>query len=136
MQTVTIQLPKNIYERIRNVALAQKRPLENLLQDAVAAGLHLVDDLPPHLANEMTALVLLNDQALHQVVGRKIPAARQRKMDSLLDEKQAGRLNETEKKELDALLAEAERIILVRAQAAALLRQRGYKVNRKFKFKG
>jgi hypothetical protein len=57
-----------------------------------------------------------------------MPAARQKKMDRLLDEKQAGQLNEVGQKELDILLAEVEHIILVRAQAAALLRQRGYEV--------
>lgn len=128
MQTVTIQLPKNTYERIRNAARAQKRTLENLLQDAVSAGLPLVDDLPPELAGEITAMTLLNDQALRQVAGRKIPAARQKKIDRLLDEKQAGQLNKVGQKELDILLAEVEHIILVRAQAAALLCQRGYEV--------
>jgi len=125
MQTVTIQLPKNVYERVRSAARVQRRPLENLLQDAVSAGLPLVDDLPPELADEMTTMTLLNDQALRQVAGRKMPAARQKKIDRLLDEKQAGQLNKVGQKELDILLAEVEHIILVRAQAAALLRQRG-----------
>ncbi len=58
-----------------------------------------------------------------------MPAARQRKMDRLLDEKQAGRLNEAGQRELDILLAEVELIVLVRAQATALLRQRGYEIN-------
>jgi len=128
MQTVTIQLPKNVYERVRSAARVQRRPLENLLQDAVSAGLPMVDDLPPELADEMTAMTLLNDQALRQVSGRKMPATRQKKIDRLLDEKQAGRLNEAGQKELDLLLAEVERVVLVRAQAAALLRQRGYEV--------
>ncbi len=68
MQNVTFQLPKSVYERVRNAARVQKRPLENLLQDAVSAGLPLIDDLPSELADEMTAMVLLNDHGLRQIL--------------------------------------------------------------------
>ena len=77
----------------------------------------------------MTAMALLNDHGLRQVISRKFPAAKQRKMDRLLDEKQAGRLKEDGIKELNALVAEAEHFILLRAHAAALLSQRGYKLD-------
>ena len=127
-QTVTIQLPKNIYEHIRIAARAQKRSMKRLLQEAVSAGLPLVDDLPLELANEMTAMTLLNDQALRQKAQSKLPATPQKKMDRLLDKKQAGKLDGKGQKELDILLSEVERIVLVRAQAAALLTQRGYRI--------
>lgn len=85
-----------------------------------------MDDLPLELANAMTAMVLLNDQALRQKARSKLSAALQKKMDRLLDKKQAGKLDELGQKELNILLYEAERVVLVRAQAAALLTQRGY----------
>jgi hypothetical protein len=127
-QTVTIQLPKNIYDHLRDAARAQKRPMKNLLREAVSAGLPLVDDLPIELANEMAALALLNDDALRQKTRLKFSAALQKKMDRLLDKKQAGKLNETGQKDLNVLLTEAERVTLTRAQAAALLTQRGYRL--------
>jgi hypothetical protein len=127
-QTVTIQLPKDIYKHVQIAARAQKRSMEILLQEAVSAGLPLVDDLPFELANEMTAMTLLNDQALRQKTRIKLPAARQKKMDALLDKKQAGKLDEQEQKELNALLSAAEHVVLARAQAASLLTQRGYRI--------
>ena len=127
-QPVTIRLPRNIYEHVRSAARAQKRPMERLLREAVSAGLPLVEDLPRELADEMTAMSLLNDRALRQKMQVKLSAARQKKMDRLLDEKQAGILGEKGQSELDILLSESERVVLVRAQAAALLSQRGYRM--------
>lgn len=128
-QTVTIHLPKAFYERMRQAAQVQRRPLEEFLLDAAITGTPLLDDLPPELADEMAALALLNDAALWRVARRSLPAEDQERLDALLQKKGCGELLPGEQKILDELLAEYEHVIFARADAAVLLKQRGYDVS-------
>jgi hypothetical protein len=128
-QAVTIYLPNPLYERMRSTAQIQQRPIEKLLLDVVATGLPLLDDLPPELVDEMAALALLNDAALWRAARRTLLPDQHRQMDALLAKKGRGELTPAEQQVLDHLLAEYEHVVLVRAQAAMLLQQRGYDVS-------
>lgn len=128
-QAVTIHLPNTFYERMRRAAQMQQRPLEKLVLDAVITGTPLLNDLPPELADEMTAVVLLNDAALWRVARRTLSPGNQEQLDTLLQKKGRGELLSEEQKVLDELLAEYEHTMLTRAHAAVLLQQRGYDVS-------
>lgn len=128
-QTVTVRLPKPLYQRIQNAAQIQRRPIEKLLLDSVATGMSLLDDLPPELASEMAALALLNDAALWRTTRSTLSTKQQKQMSKLLQAKQRGKLPPEDQPVLDQLLAEYERAVLIRAQAVVLLRQRGYDVS-------
>ena len=104
----------------------QRRPIQQLAFDAVVTGLHLLDDLPPKMADEMAALVLLNDAALWQVARHTLSPDKQEQLDMLLQKKGCDELPEEKAQVLDELLAEYEHIMLTRAHAAVLLEQRGY----------
>lgn len=127
-ESVTLQLPINLYQRIQTVARTMQRPLETFLLDAVTTALPLLNDLPPTLANDVFNLALLNDAALWRAARRTWTASQQEQLDELLYRKEAGDLDEKGQRALDHLLAEYDRLILVRAQAALLLKQRGYEV--------
>ena len=128
-QAVTIHLPNEFYERMRRAAQIQQRPLEKFLLDAAITGMPLLNDLPPELADEMAALVLLNDAALWRVGRRTLPSEKQEQLDTLLRKKGRGELLPEEQQALDELLAEYEHVVLARAHAAVLLKQRGYDVS-------
>lgn len=127
-ESVTLQLPVNLYRRIQAAAQTEQRSLETFLLDAVAAALPLLNDLPPTLANDVHNLTLLNDAALWRAARRTWTASQQEQLDELLYAKEAGTLDEKGQQSLDQLLAEYDRLILMRAQAALLLKQRGYDV--------
>jgi len=114
---------------MRRAAQMQQRPLEKLVLDAVITGTPLLNDLPPELADEMTAVALLNDAALWRVARRTLSPGNQEQLDTLLQKKGRGELLSEEQKVLDELLAEYERAMLTRAHAAVLLQQRGYDVS-------
>lgn len=128
-QAITIHLPNMFYERMKRAAQIQQRPLEQVAIDAVITGTPLLNDLPPELTGEMTALALLNDAALWRVAQRTLPPDKQGQLDTLLQEKGRSELLAEKDKTLDELLAEYEHIILSRAHAAVLLQQRGYDVS-------
>lgn len=127
-ESVTLQLPVNLYRRIQAAAQTVQRPLETFLLDAVAAALPLLNDLPPGLANDVFNLTLLNDAALWRAARRTWTTSQQEQLDELLYAKEAGDLDEKGRQTLDQLLSEYDRLILMRAQAALLLKQRGYDV--------
>ena len=128
-QTVTIHLPEAFYERVQRAAQMQQRSLEDFLLDAVITGTPLLDDLPPELAGEMAALVLLNDAGLWLVARRTLSPEKQEQLDTLLHKRGRGELRSEEQPVLDELLSEYERVILARSHAAVLLKQRGYDVS-------
>ena len=128
-QSVTLYLPDSIYRRVQQTAQVLQRPLEELLLDAVTTALPLLDDLPPELADDIAALALLNDAALWRIARSTMPPSNQKQLDLLLDEKSQGALTARGQQELDQLLSEYERVVLIRAQAALLLQQRGYDIS-------
>ena len=125
-QVITIHLPDTFYERMQRTAQMQRRPIQQLIFDAVVTGLHLLDDLPPKMAEEMAALALLNDAALWQVARQTLSPDKQEQLDTLLQKKGRDELPAEKTQGLDELLAEYEHIMLTRAHAAVLLQQRGY----------
>lgn len=129
MQTVTLNLPDNVYQRLQRIAQTLQRPLEEFLVEAVTTALPLLDDLPPDMMDDMVALALLNDEALWRVARSTLSLAGQERLDSLLDKQGQEVLTVTEQQELDQLLSEYERIVLTRGQAAVLLKQRKYDVS-------
>jgi len=128
-QTVMLELPDNLYERVQRTAQMLQQPVEAFLLDTVTTALPLLDDLPPELAEDMAALALLNDKALWQVAGKTLSKAKQKRLDFLLDQQGRDKLTVAERLELDQLVAEYGRVLVTRAQAAVLIKQRGYDVS-------
>ena len=106
-----------------------QQPLEKVLLDAVATALPLLDDLPPEMVDDIAALALLNDAALWRAARSTLSTSSQKQMDVLLDKKGQGNLTPAEQQKLDRLLAEYERSVLIRSQAALLLKQRAYDIS-------
>jgi hypothetical protein len=123
--TVTLELPDAIYSPAQRMAEAARRPLADVLVDALQASLPPLEGLPPALASELVGLEKLDDEALWQVMLSRVPADRQRRIHRLLQKNKAGKLAESERAELTTLQTEADRVMLRKARAAVLLRFRG-----------
>jgi len=124
-QTVTLELPHTIYLPARRMAEATNRRLEDLLVSALQVSLPPLDGLPPELVEELAELENLDDESLEQVMLSKVLAAQQRELERLLRKNQAGTLTEQERRKLDQLQRDADRVMLRKARAAVLLRFRG-----------
>lgn len=103
-----------------------QQALEQLLVSAMMSGLSLLDDLPDDMVMDMATLALLNDRALWRVARQTMPEEQYERMDELLALKNQGTLTAEQQQELDTYLALYERIVLQRAHAAVLLKQRDY----------
>src|SRR5262249_23609977 len=128
-QRITVKLPEDIYDRLRQSALITDRPVEELVVQSVKAGMPpSVDQLPAEDRDGCLALERLSDNQLRTVAESKMPAGRQRRYSALLRKNQDGTLTGRERQQLSRLGAEARRMTLHKAYAYALLRWRGRRI--------
>jgi len=127
--TVTLQIPDLIYQRLVNTAHATGRSLEEVMLHALKVGSPPDwQSVPDEFQADLAALDRLEDEALWQLVtGRKTAAAMER-YNELLERNQTHSLSEAEQLELMELRSQADRFMLRKAQAAALLHWRGHHV--------
>ncbi len=124
-RTVTLELPDTIYLPAQRMAEAFRRPLPDVLVEALKASLPPLEGLPPGLIAELGSLETLDDDALWQVMLSRLPADRQRKLNRLLRKNKTEKMTAADRAELAALQNDADRIMLRKARAAVLLRFRG-----------
>jgi hypothetical protein len=61
---VTITLPEMVYEQIRQAAERSRRPIDDVLAEAVTAAAPVMDAPPGSLRSALAHLAYLNDAAL------------------------------------------------------------------------
>jgi paraquat-inducible protein B len=128
-ETVTLQIPESIYRRLVNTARATKRPLQEVMIHALKVGSPPAwDNVPNEFQVELAALDRMEDEALWTIAQSRKTAADMERYNTLLERKKDNAIADTERIELTALRTEADLFMLRKAQAAALLRWRGYHV--------
>jgi hypothetical protein len=128
-QPITIYLPDTLYQKAQRMALTLRRPLPDVLVDAVATALPPLVGLPQELADNLAELAFLSDAELWKIARETLPPEHYQQADSLLVKKGQGTLTAEEQKALDQLAAEYQSLILRRGQAAVLLKSRGYEMS-------
>jgi len=69
LQTVTLQLPENIYQRLRRMAETTRQPLEEVVFHSIQGILPPVtDDLPIEMQNELATLQNLSDDTIVSIM--------------------------------------------------------------------
>lgn len=125
-QTVTLNLPGLLYQKVQRMAQTLRRPIEDVLVDAVATALPPLAGLPSELTNDLDGLAFLNDDELWRVARSTLSTEHYQQMDDLLVQKGQAQLAAAEQQNLDRLLGEYQSLILRRGQAAVLLQRRGH----------
>ena len=85
-----------------------------------------MNNLPPELQGELVSLPSQSDQALLTVAQESVPSEQWRRHEYLLSKNQDGSLTKAERAELTQLRMAADRLVLCRSYALALLKWRGY----------
>jgi hypothetical protein len=128
-QNVTLPLPEHLYQRFEQVAKATKQSVTDVLLRAVEVG------SPPGWENvtaefqpDLAALDRLDDKALWQIARSQQDEADMSRYEDLLHKNANDTLTTAERDELTNLRREADRFMLRKAHAAAILRWRGYQL--------
>jgi hypothetical protein len=126
--TITLNLPETVYEQIQQAAETARRPINDVLVEAIAAVAPVVNTASDHLRAALAHMAYLNDAALWQAARTTMLPEQRARLATLHDKQQYTSLTPEEQAEEQALLRLYRETLLVRAQAAVLLKQRGYNV--------
>lgn len=125
---VTLNLSDSVYEQIERAAEKARRPMNDVLREAVAAVASLGGVAPGRGRDALAQMAYLNDAALWQAARAAMTAPLRARLENLHDQKREHGLGVEDATEEEALLALYRETLLVRALAAVLLKQRGYEV--------
>jgi len=135
MQAVTLNVPNTIYKKIEQAAILAQRPLEQVLTEAVTAVAPVINTASNQLQTALAQMAYLNDATLWQMARATMPKEQQTELEDLHHQKQNQGLSKNEEKTEQTLLQLYRETILIRAQAAVLLKLRGYDISNLEQFK-
>jgi len=122
-------MPSTLYDRIKRRAEQAHRSIEAELLEAVAMAVPAADELSPDLAEAISSLAHLDDEILQRAARSHFSAEKAAELEVLHLKRQDEGLTEDEARRAAELTRQYERAMLIRAQAMALLMQRGYDVS-------
>ena len=128
-QPMTLHLPDDLYQQLKRQADQTQRTVEERLLEVLAAALPQPAELPADLAALAAQLAVLDDATLWQAARSRLDSDVAARIEGLHFKRQNEELDAKETQELAGLMHQYERAMLVRAQAAALLAQRGHDVS-------
>ncbi len=130
MAQLTVDLPLPVLERLKRKARAGRRPVADQLVDALTTALNQESPVPSDLDVRLEGMQFLTDQEL--VKATKSSKARKlvRELASLREKQQQHQLTKDEGQRQKDLLDSLDRLILIRAQALVLLKERGQDISR------
>ncbi|HLM75309.1 MAG TPA: hypothetical protein VK459_21505 [Polyangiaceae bacterium] len=109
---------------------AFKEKMRHQAQARSAISLPDIDEeLSPELEEAIASLSLLDDEALWRAARSRVPEDAVAALEHLNRKRQAEGLSSSEAERQAALVRHHERTLLIRAEAAALLRERGHDVS-------
>ena len=126
-QVVTLKLPEGLYRRLLDTAQATKRSVQEVMLRAMKMGAPPVwDDVPAEFQADLAGMDRLDDETLWKIARGYKTEEEMAAYDQLLEKNKHGDLTETEHLKLEQFRIEADRFMLRKAHAAALLRWRGH----------
>src|SRR5262245_380649 len=126
---LTLEIPEPIYRLLQDRAARSNRSIEVEALDALATATTPPGELPADLTEVLTQLSFLSDGELWRVARNPLPSELAAEMEQFHHKQQREGLTEPEQAALAQLVRKYERTMLLRAQAAALLKERGNDVS-------
>jgi hypothetical protein len=126
MTDLTLTIPDELYERAKHIAESTSQPIEQVILQHLQTLPAPLPLLPDDVQAELDALKYLSDDALWTIAREQMPDVVQSRAHDLMNRNSQGTLSEAERSELETLVERADRLMVRKAEAAALLRERGY----------
>ena len=123
---IILQVPEEISVRARQIAEMLAQPVEQVLLDHLKTLSAPLPVLPPEVQAELEALHQLSDDALWTIARAQMSAEVQAHAQALLEKNSRGVITDEEHAELETLVERGDQLMLRKAEAAAILRARGY----------
>lgn len=127
-QTLTVRLPASVVAKLKRASALTYRSVDDIVATTVDAALTEPTSVPEDFAAEFGAMHLLSDEALWAMAQPSLSSAGQLRLRQLNHAAGERTLTEAETAEQSALLEEYHISVLRRAQALAVLAQRGHEI--------
>lgn len=127
-QPITVHVPQSVYERIRRAAEMRHRTVDEMVIEAISAAAPSLDTPEDGMRIALAQMTYLNDAALWQAARATMPPSMRTRLESLHHKQSSEELTLSEEIEVERLEQLYRDTLLVRAQAAVLLKQRHYDV--------
>jgi hypothetical protein len=125
--TISVDFPKPVYQRLQRQSRVMNIPISEVVVQTVRHRLPLwLETIPPDLEKELAQLDDLSIAQVQKIAKIRLPSAKQRKLDRLLQKNSEGTITMNELAELDNVQLEANFLMLKKAKALALLKAQGY----------
>jgi hypothetical protein len=125
---VTLRLPAPLYDHFQSRAERARRSLEAELLDAVATVAADEEELSQDMAKALEELEFLNDEELWRAAQNRLSAETRSQLEGLNLKQQRDPLTPDERETLEQLVHQYDQAVLLRAEAARLLKSRGHDV--------
>ena len=123
---ITLSLPDELSEKVRAIANNTNQSVEEVLLDYIRNLSIHVPALPPDEQAELDALRHLSDDTLWTIAQDQLPVYLQTRAHDLMSKNNHETLPPDEEVELNQLVERADRLMVRKAEAATILRQRGH----------
>lgn len=125
---VTLVLPDTLYSQLERRAAETQRSVADEVIETMTLAFPAVTDLAPPIAERLLALELLSDEQLWQAAQHTLSRRATQRLHTLSQRNGRDELTAEGEAELALLLDQLEDVGLIRAKAAALLKERGHDV--------
>jgi len=115
LQTMTLHMPDALYDRFKQRAAHARRSVEEELLDVLAAAVPVTRELPAGIADALSPLALLDDEALWRAARSHLAVESAVELEALHLKRQREGLTDSEAETAAALVRHYERAMLVRA---------------------
>jgi len=128
-RAVTLRLPPPLFDHFQSRAERAHRSLEAELLEAVATVAD-EEELAHDLAQALGDLELLNDEELWRAARNSLSGDAKSQLEALNLKQQREELAASEREMLEQLVHQYDQALLLRAEAARLLKERGHEVSK------
>lgn len=126
---LTIELPEPIFRLLSRLGELTQQSPEALAAQSIAGNLPpSVENAPPEMQAELLAMQSLSNDKLLEIAHSQVPADQQERHLALLTKNSAASITPDEQQELSQLRLAADRLMLRKAYAWAILRWRGHRI--------
>ena len=124
--SITFELPPATYEQLRRTASRQNRPVAEVVKEIVLREIPDLPSLPADVEAELASFSQLSNDVLWLVARSTLTRQQQEDLAKLNDQAQRRPLTANEQSQRNELITAYDRALVRRAQAALVLKQRGY----------
>lgn len=125
VQTLTIDLPESVYKQVQRQSHYSQRTVAEEVVATVIDALPANIKIPPDIDEELASLEYLSKEELWDAARTKVPLEINDRKQLLVEKEQREGLLPSERSEAQSLSHYHDRVMLVRAKAAVLLKRRG-----------